>query len=177
MKQILHDITVLFTHMIITVDFFCSILGQVRDLLLSRFGATDRMFLVVFQGDPELQNSAVFFQNIRTTNTWEIPAMSNKSPLWGTTKTEHFKKKRKMGMRWGESEAITIITIVTIVGWTSICKLMSAWLGTRVLNHSQITPQAANTRNNHVWISSWNLLIFSTSTCLTISWMGKLNTI
>ena len=162
MKQILHDITVFFTHMIITVDFFCSILGQVRELLLSRFGATDRMFLVVFQG-------------VRTTNTWDIPAMSNKSPLWGTTKTEHVKKKNgKMGMRWGESEATTIITIV---GWTSIYKLLSALLGTRVLTHSQTTPQAANTRNNHVWISSWNLLIFSTSTCLTISWMGKLNTI
>jgi hypothetical protein len=82
MKQILHDITVFFTHMIITVDFFCSILGQVRELLLSRFGATDRMFLVVFQG-------------VRTTNTWDIPAMSNKSPLWGTTKTEHVKKKKR----------------------------------------------------------------------------------
>ena len=88
MKHILHDITVFFTHMIITVDFFCSILGQVRELLLSRFGATDRMFLVVFQG-------------VRTTNTWDIPAMSNKSPLWGTTKTEHVQKKRKNGDEMG----------------------------------------------------------------------------
>ena len=148
--------------MIITVDFFCSILGQVRELLLSRFGATDRMFLVVFQGDPELQNSAVFSEHSDNKHMGHSSNVQQITP---------------MGMRWGESEAITIITIVTIVGWTSIYKLLSASLGTRVLTHSQTPPQAANTRNNHVWISSWNLLIFSTSTCLTISWMGKLNTI
>ena len=106
------------------------------------------------------------FQQCPTNHPYGEPQKQNMS-----------KKNGKMGMRWGESEAITIITIITIVGWTSIYKLLSALLGTRVLTHSQTTPQAANTRNNHVWISSWNLLIFSTSTCLTISWMGKLNTI
>ena len=100
MKQILHDITVLFTHMIITVDFFCSILGQVRDLLLSRFGATDRMFLVVFQGDPELQNSAVFFRTFGQQTHGKFQQCPTNHP-YGEPQKQNISKKTENGDEMG----------------------------------------------------------------------------